>query len=104
MALTQKRDVEIVKIAERLNHMKRKTDPQVDVASAVEQIRDFRTQGYGVGYDDETGVGTLAWPLKQKSGRRLLVLAVRGPSARIKTKEKSLVQTVRTALQQFGGI
>jgi IclR family KDG regulon transcriptional repressor len=103
MALSQKRDVDIVKIAERLNHMKRKIEPQIDVAAAMEQIRTFRTQTYGIGNDDESGLGTMAWVLKQKNGKRLLVLAVRGPSNRIKAKEKAIVQNVRTALQRFGG-
>ena len=90
-------------MVERLNHQRRKQEPQVDLASAMEQIRRFRTQGYGVGYDGMLpGVGTVAWVLRQKGTSRSLVLSVIGTSERLRTKEKAIVQAVKTVLQRGG--
>jgi IclR family KDG regulon transcriptional repressor len=100
LALSLKRDVEIVKLVERLNQVRRKTDPQVDLAAAMEQIRRFRQQGYGVG--SEGGIGTLAWVLRQKGSTRSVIVSVMGPADRIKAKEKTVVPAVRTAIQRAG--
>jgi len=101
MALSQKRDVEIVKLVERLNHLRRKQDHKVDLAASMEHIRRFRNLGYGAGYDlFAEGMGTLAWVLRQKGTSRSVVLSILGPTERIRLKEKSIVQTVKTALQR----
>jgi len=103
MALSQKRDVEIVKLAERLNHLRRKQEAQVDLAASMEHIRRFRTLGHGVGFDlFGSGMGTLAWVLRQKGTARSLVLTVLGPTDRIKAKEKGIVHAVKGALQRSG--
>ncbi len=100
LALSQKRDVEIVKLVERINQLRRKSEPQVDLAAAMEQIRRFRQQGYGFGV--EGGIGTLAWVLRQKGSTRAVIVSVLGPAERIKAKEKTVVQAVRTAIQRAG--
>ncbi len=102
-ALSLKRDVEIVKMVERLNHQRRKHEPQVDLATAMEQIRRFRTQGYGVGYDGILpGYGSLAWVVRQKGTSRSLVISVLGATERLKAKEKAVVQAVKAAIQRAG--
>jgi DNA-binding IclR family transcriptional regulator len=104
MALSQKRDVEIAKLAERLNQFRRKQEPQVDLAWCMDEIRRFRSLGYGVGYDTlAPGIATLAWVLRQKSSNRSLVISLLGPSDRIKAKEKVIVQTVKSVLQRSLG-
>lgn len=104
-ALSQKRDVEIVKLVERINQQRRKQEPQVDLAAAMDQIRRFRTLGYGIGYDSVVpGIGTLAWVLRQKGAARSVVICVVGPSERLKAREKNIVQTVKTILQRAGSI
>jgi DNA-binding IclR family transcriptional regulator len=100
-ALTIKRDVDVIKLAERVNQLRRKQDPQVDVPAIMEQIRRFRALGYGVEYDD-TGTGTMAWVLRQKGTSRALVLSILGPADRIKANEKSIVTTVKAALKRYG--
>jgi DNA-binding IclR family transcriptional regulator len=100
-ALSQKRDVEIVKLVERLNQQRRKQEQQVDLASAMEQIRRFRTLGYGVGYDGVVpGFGTLAWILRQKGAARSIIISVVGPSERLKAREKNLVHSIKAVLQR----
>ena len=102
-ALSQKRDVEIVKLAERLNQIRRKQAPQVDLAASMDQIRRFRNLGHGVGYDGLVhGLSTLAWPLRQKGSSRSVVLSILGPTERIKAKEKAIVQAVKAVIQRSG--
>ena len=102
-ALSLKRDVEFVKMVERLNHQRRKQEPQVDLAVAMEQIRRFSTQGYGIGYDGMLlGYGNLAWVLRQKGTDRSLVLSVIDTTERLNTKEKVIIQVVKSALQRVG--
>ncbi len=104
LALSQKRDVEIVKLVERINQQRRKNDPQVDLAAAMEQIRRFRTLGYGIGYDGVVpGFAVMAWLLRPKGSARSLVISVVAPNDRIKAREKSLAQTARAAIQRAGG-
>lgn len=100
-ALTVKRDVDIIKLAERVNQLRRKQDPQVDVAAIMEQIRRFRSFGYGVETDAD-GSGTMAWVLRQKGTSRALVLSITGSAARIKAEEKSIAMTVKAALKRYG--
>jgi IclR family KDG regulon transcriptional repressor len=99
-ALTVKRDVDIIKLAERVNQLRRKHDPQVDVPAIMEQIRRFRALGYGVDY--ESADGTMAWVLRQKGTSRALVLSILGPAERIKPNEKAIVATVKAALKRYG--
>ena len=102
-ALSQKRDVEIVKLVDRLNHLRRKQEPQIDLSAAMDQIRRFRALGYGVGYDGVSqGFGTLAWVLRQKGAARSIVISIVGPSERLKAREKNIVQAVKTILQRAG--
>jgi DNA-binding IclR family transcriptional regulator len=103
-ALTQKRDVDIIKLLERSNHLKRKNDAGIDVPATMEQIRRFRAQGYGVEYDNPLtpGHGAIAWVLRQKGTSRCTVLSVTGASERIKAHEKNIVAVVKTALKRYG--
>jgi len=106
LTLSQKRDVEIVKLAERLNAQRRANQPQVDLPSAMENIRRFRLQGHGVGYDGLLpGYGTIAWILRRKTGARCFVnVSILGPKDRIKTKEKAVVTAVKAIIQKAGAI
>lgn len=99
-ALTIKRDVDIIKLAERVNQLRRKQDPQVDVPAIMEQIRRFRVLGYGVEIDEASGA--MAWVLRQKGTSRALVLSILGPAERMKANEKSFATTVKAALKRYG--
>lgn len=101
-ALTLKRDVDIVKLLERLNLQKPKNAPQIDAAATMEQIRRFRTLGYGVEYDGTLlpGVGTVAWVLRQKGTSRAAVISVVGPTERIRRNEKAIVATIKESLKR----
>ena len=103
LALSQKRDVEIVKLVERTNQQRRKNDPQVDLAAAMEQIRRFRLAGYAFAPDATApGLGGMAWILRQKASTRILVVSIIAPIDRLKAKERAVAQSVRTILQRAG--
>jgi len=105
LALSQKRDVEIVKLAERINHLRRAGEAKVDVAAAMESIRNIRSQGYGACHNTKAdGTATLAWVLRQKGSDRALVLSVVGSGARIRENEKTLVQAVKNAIKRYTGL
>ena len=100
-ALTLKRDVEIAQLAERCQAQ----DAKVDLPAAMEQIRTFRSLGYGIGVDlHNPGSSTVAWPLRHRRSSRCIVISVCGPTERIKTETRNIVQAVRTALKRYTGV
>ena len=101
-ALTLKRDVEIAQLAERASALGKASGTRVDLPSAMERARGFRTQGYGVGYDvPQPGVGRLAWAFRPKAVNRTLVMMVDGPTDRIKADTKAITQGVQTILLHY---
>jgi IclR family KDG regulon transcriptional repressor len=106
LTLSQKRDVDIVKLAERLNAQRRGNEPQVDLPAAMESIRRFRMQGHGIGYDGLVpGYGAIAWVLRRKSAARCYVnLSIFGSTERIKGKEKAFIGAVKAIIQKAGAV
>ena len=100
-ALTLKRDVEIAQLAERCQAQ----DSKVDLPAAMEQVRSFRSLGYGIGVDlHATGTSTVAWPLRHRRSSRCIVVSVSGATERIKAETRNIVQAGKTALKRFAGI
>lgn len=108
-ALTLKRDVEIAQLAERCKAQ----DAKVDLPAATEQIRTFRSLGYGIGVDTHAlatgpgaaspGTSTVAWPLRHRRSSRCIVVSVCGPTERIKAETRNIVQAGKTALKRYAG-
>jgi DNA-binding IclR family transcriptional regulator len=68
----------------------------------MDQIRTFRTQGYGVGHDFLLpGASNVAWALRHRPSGRGVVVSVFGPSERIKPDLKAIVQAGRTAIKRY---
>lgn len=100
-ALTLKRDVEIAQLAERCQAQEAK----VDLPVAMEQIRNFRSLGYGIGVDGHApATSTVAWPLRHRRSSRCIVVSVCGPTERIKTETRNIVQAGKTALKRYAGV
>ncbi len=97
-ALTLKRDVEIAQLAER----RQAQDAKVDLPAAMEQIRTFRSLGYGIGIDTHAqDTSTVAWPLRHRRSSRCIVVSVCGPTTRIKAETRNIVQAGKTALKRY---
>ena len=100
-ALTLKRDVEIAQLAERCQAQ----DAKVDLPAAMEQVRNFRSLGYGIGVDTHsTGTSTVAWPLRHRRSSRCIVVSICGPTERIKAETRNIVQAGKTALKRYAGV
>lgn len=101
-ALTLKRDVEIAHLAERC----RAQEAKVDLPAAMEQVRAFRSLGYGIGVDAHApatgpGTSTVAWPLRHRRSSRCIVVSVCGPTERIKAETRNIVQAGKLALKRY---
>ena len=102
MALTLKRDVEIAQLAERASALGKASGTKIDLPSAMERIRAFRSQGYGVGYDvSQPGIGRLAWAFRPKTVNRTLVMLIAGPTDRIKAEAKAITHGVQMTLRRY---
>lgn len=103
-ALTLKRDVEIAQLAERCQAAKNFTDAKVDLPGAMEQVRTFRSLGYGIGVDAHApATSTVAWPLRHRRSSRCIVVSVCGPTERIKVETRNIVQAGKSALKRYTG-
>jgi len=100
-ALTLKRDVEIAQLAERASALGKASGTKIDLPSAMERIRTFRTQGYGVGYDgSQPGTGRLAWAFRPQTVNRALVMLLIGPTDRIRSEAKTLTNAVQSVVRR----
>jgi IclR family KDG regulon transcriptional repressor len=104
-ALTLKRDVEIAQLAERsqAQGLSEPTAAKVDLPAAMEQIRTFRSLGYGIGVDPGGLTSTVAWPLRHRRSSRCIVVSLSGPTERIKAETRNIVQAGKTALKRYTG-
>lgn len=99
-ALTLKRDVEIAQLAERCQAQG--GDAKVDLPAAMEQVRTFRSLGYGIGVDPQgASTSTVAWPLRHRRSSRCIVVSLSGQTERIKTETRNIVQAGKTALKRY---
>lgn len=102
-ALTVRSDDEIGRLAERRNRATKARDGRIDTTQILKTVRGIRQRGWFAGYDMYLdGVGAISWVLPTKSGRRSMVLAVSGPSARLREHEERIVRTVEPLLVQYG--
>jgi IclR family pca regulon transcriptional regulator len=103
-AISVKGDQEIAKLIERHNRKVRAPEPKADLGAVLQRVRKIRRAGFGIGYDMYVpSVGAIAWPLPPKVGRRCVVIAIAGPTQRLKDEEGELVRIVRAAIKRYAG-
>jgi DNA-binding IclR family transcriptional regulator len=97
VALSDKSDQDIVKLAERYNRKVRPPEKKADLPAVLQRVRKVRRAGFGVGYDMYVpSVAALAWVLPPRVGKRSVVLSVAGPSQRVKEEEADIIRIVRS--------
>lgn len=74
----------------------------LDEERVMETLKQVRRRGYIAAYDMLLdGVGAIAMPLPEKISSTRLVVAVGGPSARVKRAEAETVKVMRTTIEDF---
>lgn len=100
VALSEKSDDDITSLLERVNRKAKGGDRKGDLATTLQSVRKIRRVGYGIGHNMYVPeIGAIAWLLPPRTGKRSVVLAVAGPSSRIKAAEREIVQSVGTAIR-----
>ena len=104
-ALTVRPNDEISRLAARRNRtVDGKANP-VDAAKTLKVVQAIRQRGWYAGYDMYIdGIGAISWVLPTKDGRRSMVLAISGPTERIRKNEASIVGSVIPLLHDYGFI
>ncbi|WP_394760452.1 IclR family transcriptional regulator [Phenylobacterium sp.] len=102
-ALTMRSDDEIARLAARLNKAAKGKEDRIDAAEVLKTVRSIRQRGWFAGYDMYLdGVGAISWVLPTNTGRRSMVMAVSGPSARLREHEGRIVRAVEPLLRHHG--
>lgn len=100
VALSHRSDAEIAKILARANGLAG-SRAQVDQEPLFEEIGQIRRAGYGVGYDSVIeGLGAIAWPIKTPHPASTLVVALAGPTPRIRANEAASIKKVKSILRR----
>ena len=74
---------------------------KVDQAALMTEIDVIRRVGYGIGYDAVVeGLGAIAWPIQTPHPASTLVIALAGPTPRIRTVEAALIKKVNAILKK----
>ena len=102
VALSDKTDEEIEKLAARMNSEIKGESKKVDLDQTMQRVRRIRRNGYGVGYNVfAEGVGTIACILPPRLQGCSMVLDVTGPSQRIKSAEKNIVRKLKSVVRNY---
>lgn len=100
VALSRRPDAEIAKLISRANGLARNRE-QLDPEPLQEEIRSIRRTGYGIGHDAVIeGLGAIAWPIKTPHPASTLVVALAGPTPRIRANEAASIKKVRSILRR----
>ncbi|WP_336951521.1 IclR family transcriptional regulator [Sphingobium aromaticivastans] len=103
VVLAQKRDVDIARLAERINRKATTADEMVDLDQAMAEIGRVRRDGYGIGYSTYIDtIGAICWALPTDDGGRQLVLSVAGAVQSIRRAEQSIITIVTEILASHG--
>ncbi|WP_428149676.1 IclR family transcriptional regulator [Brevundimonas sp.] len=102
-SLTTRPNDEIVRLAERHNRTRAGDGPPVDSKAILDAVEGIRRRGWFAGYDMYIdGVGAVSWVLPTDDGRRSMVMAISGPSDRIRRDEATIVKAVIPILHDHG--
>ncbi|MDJ0709499.1 MAG: helix-turn-helix domain-containing protein [Woeseiaceae bacterium] len=75
----------------------------VSVEEALSEVREIRNQQLSPGYDVFIdGIGIIAFPLASQTGARPFVVAIAGPTERIRANEDEIVRAARRAINKHG--
>ncbi|CAA9387582.1 MAG: hypothetical protein AVDCRST_MAG93-9550 [uncultured Chloroflexia bacterium] len=101
VSLSLRSDDEIAKLLKRAGGGALGGEPPPDIDSLMSEIAHIRKRGYGVGYDSViAGLGAIAWPIDTNHPARTLVIALAGPTDRIRNNEKTIVNKVKAILKK----
>ncbi|WP_293897650.1 helix-turn-helix domain-containing protein [Phenylobacterium sp.] len=102
-ALTMRPNDEILRLAARQNKASKGKEAALDPGATLELVEGIRRRGWFAGYDMYIeGVGAISWVLPTRDGRRNMVLAISGPTERIRRNEAQIVVAVTPILQAHG--
>lgn len=100
VALSQRTDAEIAKIATRADNLAG-AGTKIDRAKLQAEIEMIRKLGYGVGYDSVIeGLSAIAWPVETPHPASTLVIALAGPTPRIRATEAESIKKVTAILRK----
>ncbi len=101
VALSQRSDAEIAKLVARADGFTG-AGKKVDHAALMAEIALIRRVGYGIGYDSVIeGLGAIAWPIQTPHPASTLVVALAGPTPRIRTTEAASIKKVNAILKKY---
>ncbi len=101
VALSQRSDAEIAKLVARADGFA-SAAKKVDQAVLMAEIELIRRVGYGIGYDSVIeGLGAIAWPIQTPHPASTLVVALAGPTPRIRTAETASIKKVNAILKKY---
>lgn len=101
VALSQRSDADIAKLVARADSLARNGSGKVDHPALMAEIGKIRSVGYGIGYDSVIeGLGAIAWPITTPHPSSTLVMALAGPTPRIRATEAASVRKVRSILKK----
>jgi DNA-binding IclR family transcriptional regulator len=101
-ALTLRRDPDIARLAERCNAMAAEGEPPVELDAAMNVVRQYRTLGYGIGFDlVQPGLSNIAWALRPSRSSQSIVVSIMGPTDRLKNDSEAMVRAARSALSRY---
>ncbi len=101
-ALSRLPDRDIAKLMCRYNrrtfHIAAKANP----TKTLDQIHHIRMAGYGIGYDMcRPSVGAVAWALPPRANAHAMVLAIGGPTARVRAEEREIVEVGGSVVRRY---
>ena len=100
VALSQRSDAEIAKLIARADNLRGAT-AKVDKPRLSAAIETIRQVGYGVGYDWVIeGLSAIAWPIETPHPASTLVVALAGPTPRIRATEAASIKKVKAILKK----
>ena len=100
VALSQRTDGDIAKLVARADNLAGSRG-KLDQVSLMQEVGKIRQVGYGVGYDSVIeGLGAIAWPIETPQPASILVVALAGPTPRIRATEVSSIKKVRAILKK----
>ncbi|WP_404477802.1 IclR family transcriptional regulator [Novosphingobium sp. BL-52-GroH] len=101
-ALSCRSDREVSGLLSRYNRRTYRSSAKADPGNVLEKVRRARTYGHSIGYGlFVENTGAIAWALPRKGTGHPAVIAVGGPSERIRTNERAILGAGRTAIDRF---
>jgi DNA-binding IclR family transcriptional regulator len=98
-ALSQRSDLEIVRIAQKLNQRPQSLRLNIDLPAVLQKVNRVRANGYGIDEYRHLNHEVLAWAIPSKIDKFPYIISLRGDTERIEASKENLVSTVRSAIR-----